>query len=285
MDSITASDREVIQKALEEDLGREGDLTSQALSDPSCKVKALIIAKERGVLAGLPFAKEVFDQLDKTVEFEALLKDGSPLEKFAPVAQINGPARAVLSGERLALNLLMRLSGIATATKKFVDPASSQNIRILDTRKTSPTLRDMEKYAVRMGGGENHRQGLFDQVLIKENHIKVAGSVKRSLELVKEKVPSDVKIEIEVETLDELREVMAFHPHIVLLDNMAPEQIREALEILKDSPEIEVEVSGGVNLENIDQFLIPGVHRIAIGALTHSAPSLDFSLQVQEVYP
>ena len=271
-----------IKEALSEDLG-SGDVTANSLVPENYRAKAYIEARQDGILAGLPVAEEVFKTLDSAVELVREKEDGSLLQKGDRVLLLSGPARSILSGERLALNLLMRLSGIATATGKFVAKAKPYGVKILDTRKTIPLWRELEKYAVRQGGGHNHRMGLYDQVLIKENHIQVVGTARKAVEKARAEVPSSIKIEVEVESVAQCEAVLPAQPDIILLDNMTPDEVKEAVELCRPHPKIELEVSGGVHLDNIDPYLKTGVHRISIGALTHSVTAFDFSLLVEEM--
>jgi nicotinate-nucleotide pyrophosphorylase (carboxylating) len=267
-----------IRLALEEDLG-SGDITTLAVIPENVRVRAEIIFKQAGVLAGIPVFRRVFESIDPSVEVTPLLDEGSYVDKIPTVvAVLEGPARAILTGERTALNFLQRLSAVATRARSFAQLASANSTKILDTRKTTPGLRVFEKYAAGIGGATNHRFGLFDAILIKDNHVRLAGGVARAVRLAREKQPN-IKVEVETTTLDEVREALSENPDVILLDNMRPEQIREAIQII--SGKCSVEVSGGVNFENIAGYLIPGVDAISIGALTHSAGSIDISLEIE----
>jgi nicotinate-nucleotide pyrophosphorylase (carboxylating) len=231
------------------------------------------------VLAGLPIVERVFHLIDPSVRVTSLVEEGTSIEQLPQVvAKIEGPARALLTGERTALNFLQRLSAVATRARTFSQITAESGIQILDTRKTTPALRAFEKYAVRVGGGTNHRFGLFDAILIKDNHVAIAGGVANAVRLARSKYPN-VKLEVETTTLEEVREAVGEKPDVILLDNMRPEMIREAVAIIAGSSF--VEVSGGVNLTNITDYLIPGVDAISIGALTHSAGSIDISLEIE----
>ena len=290
--------RTLIKQALNEDIGK-GDITTNALIPPNAQAKAVIIAKQSGVIAGLDIARAVFSQVDKKVKFKALVKDGDKVTAGKKIAEITGKARPILTAERTALNFLGHLSGIATLTREFVNKARPYKAKILDTRKTVPGMRMLEKYAVRCGGGINHRMGLWDEVLIKENHIAAISyqlsaisrkriTLEKIIRDIRKKMSKDVQIEIEVRSLNKLKDVIKGRPDIILLDNMNIHQIRKAVRIrdlfltaysLKLTA-ILLEVSGRVNLTNVRQFAKAGVDRISIGALTHSAKPLDLSLQV-----
>jgi nicotinate-nucleotide pyrophosphorylase (carboxylating) len=267
-----------VREALNEDLGRAGDLTSLATIPAQARAVATIGSRQTGVIAGLPLAAEAFRQMDEALEFTALLSDGDRVVPGALVARIEGPARALLSGERVALNFLGRLSGIASLTRSFADKIAHTKARIVDTRKTTPGLRAFEKYAVRCGGGMNHRYGLDDAILIKDNHIAVAGGIVPALRAAKAVAGHLVRIEIEVDTLDQLDEVIAEGADVVLLDNMTPDLLREA--VRRVDGRIRTEASGGVNLASVAAIAETGVDMISIGALTHSAPVLDLGLDI-----
>jgi nicotinate-nucleotide pyrophosphorylase (carboxylating) len=255
-----------------EDLGA-GDLTSEAVVPEGARARAVILLKERGVVCGLEPVRAVFEALDPEVAFEAVAAEG--VETQGEIARLEGDARALLAGERLALNLLGRLSGIATLTRRYVDAVDGTGATILDTRKTTPGLRGLEKYAVRCGGGTNHRLGLDDGVLIKDNHLRLAGSVGAAVELAK---GSDVEVEVECESLEEVREALGAGADWILLDNMSPPQLEEAVALAGDRARLEA--SGGITLDNVRAVAETGVDFISIGALTHSARALDVSLEV-----
>ncbi len=266
---------DLIRRALEEDIGT-GDLTSAATVPAAARAAGEIVAKQELVLAGLPLAERVWRSLDPSLRFEAQSTDGTLVSSGAVVARLRGQARALLAGERVALNFLQHLSGIATRTRQLVLAVSGTKARIRDTRKTLPGLRRLEKYAVRLGGGENHRFGLFDGILIKENHIALAGSVRRAIELAREKSPA-VPLEVEVRNVAELDEAIAAVPlcGIVLLDNMSPDQVRAC--VLRAGGRVKMEVSGGIRANNVRAYAEAGADYIAVGALTHSAPAADLS--------
>jgi nicotinate-nucleotide pyrophosphorylase (carboxylating) len=266
------------RSALEEDLGRAGDVTTQAIIPAAAIATAKIVAREGGTIAGLPLARESFRLLDKDVRFEALVADGDRIAKDDIVARVSGAARAILSAERVALNFLGRLSGVASLTARYAERVAHTKAKICDTRKTTPGLRAFEKYAVRCGGGANHRFGLDDAVLIKDNHIAVAGGITAALRAAKSHVGHLVKIEIEVDTLAQLREVLAEGADAVLLDNMSVAQLREAVALVDGR--LLCEASGGVILENVMQVAETGVDLISVGALTHSARVLDLGLDI-----
>ncbi len=266
-----------VKSALDEDIG-SGDITTKLIVPENSNCRAAIIAKERGVIAGLPIARMVFKELDRRVEFSELKSDGDVVEPDEAVSEVSGPARAVLSGERVALNYVGRLSGIATTTREFVKAVEGLGVKILDTRKTAPCLRVPDKYAVRVGGGTNHRMGLYDCILIKDNHIKTAGNVEHAIALVRERAQGDIKIEIEAAGIDEVKSALAAGADRILLDNMTPSMVREAMGLINGKAE--AEVSGGVNLNNVREYAQTGVDYISIGYLTHSSPALDVSLRM-----
>jgi nicotinate-nucleotide pyrophosphorylase (carboxylating) len=270
--------QDAVRAALHEDLGRAGDLTTLATIPADRTAKAVIAARKPGVVAGLPFARAAFAQMDASVHFEALVDDGARLMPGDVVARISGNARAILSAERVALNYLGRLSGIATLTGLFVDKVAHTQAKIVDTRKTTPGLRAFEKYAVRCGGGMNHRYGLDDAILIKDNHIAVAGGVAAALRAAKAVAGHLVKIEIEVDNLDQLAQVIAEGADVVLLDNMAPDMLRRAVTLV--AGRMRTEASGGVDLGTVKAIAESGVDMISIGALTHSAMVLDLGLDI-----
>lgn len=271
-----------LEKALAEDV-RYGDITTESTVPAYCRAQARIEARQEGVVSGLKVAREVFRLVDSSVAFRPVVADGDSVESGSALAQISGPARAILTGERLALNLLMRLSGVATATKKLVDILDKPSVKLLDTRKTTPLWRELEKEAVRHGGGHNHRMGLFDMVLIKENHIRVAGSAQEAVIKARLRAPSHISIEVEVESLDECRSVLQANPDVILLDNMSPKEVEEAVKICRDHHKpILIEVSGGITEDTIHRYGQTGVDRISVGAVTHSASAFDLSLLIEE---
>ena len=264
-----------IKYALEEDIGT-GDVTTDTIVPAGATLRGRIVAKQEGVVAGLDVAKQVFLTLNEHVTFVAKTKDGSKVTRRYVLADLEGPARTLLTAERVALNFLGRMSGIATLTRKFVDAVAGTNAVILDTRKTAPGLRFTDKLAVRLGGGENHRTGLFDMVLIKDNHIEFAGSITQAVERVR---ASGTKLEIEVETrtLDDVREALALGVERILLDNMSPDTMREAVAI--SGGRAKLEASGNVTLDNVLEVAKTGVDYISVGALTHSPIVFDVSLE------
>jgi nicotinate-nucleotide pyrophosphorylase (carboxylating) len=269
-----------VRAALAEDFGRAGDITSQATIPATAQARAVIAGRNKaGALAGLDLARKAFELVDPSLRFEALAADG---DKFAPnavLARIEGPARGILSAERVALNFLGRLCGIATLTAHYAEAIAHTRAKICCTRKTTPGLRAFEKYAVRCGGGMNHRFGLDDAVLIKDNHIAVAGGVVPALRAAKAFVGHLVKIEIEVDTLDQLREVLSEGADVVLLDNMTPAQLKEAVALI--GGRMKSEASGGIHLGTVKEIAETGVDLISSGALTHSAPVLDLGLDIE----
>lgn len=262
--------------ALEEDLGLVGDITTNATVSADAKAHAVIAAREPGVVSGLDVARTAFRLVDPKITFVPKVADGDIVKAGTMIAEIEGPARGLLTAERVALNFLGRMSGIATLTHRFVEAVRGTSARIVDTRKTTPGLRAFEKYAVRCGGGHNHRTGLFDAVLIKDNHIAAAGSVTTAIERARASAGHTVKIEIEVDTLDQLDELLSLEVDAVLLDNMTPAQLRKAVTQVKGR--CLTEASGGVNLDTVRAIAESGVDMISVGALTHSAPVLDLGL-------
>lgn len=269
-----------LEEWLAEDVG-SGDLTSEALLPEGAVTTGIIHAKDTGILCGVEVARQVFRVLDPSLTFEALVKDGDKLEPGTLIAKVTGSARSVLTGERLALNLLQHLSGIATRTRKLADLAKPYGTRVVDTRKTTPGLRLLEKYAVRTGGGHNHRLGLYDAILIKDNHIAVAGGVKEALVRAKAYASHMTKIEIEVESLAQAKEALEGGADVIMLDNMAPEAMKECVRMI--SHRAVVEASGGIDEHNLEAAAAAGVDVISIGALTHSVKALDISLDVGEI--
>jgi nicotinate-nucleotide pyrophosphorylase (carboxylating) len=267
----------VVQTALEEDIG-PGDATGNGLFEPGETCRAELLVKQPGVVCGLAAAEAVFRALDPDAGFEPLVSDGDAVgETPVTVARVEGATRALLSGERTALNLLGRLSGIATLTRSYVEAIEGTGAVLLDTRKTTPGLRALEKYAVRCGGGTNHRLGLFDGILVKDNHLRLAGGVTKAVERLRAS-GSGLDIEVECDTLGQVREAIEAGADRILLDNMPPAQLRRAVELTAGRAELEA--SGGVTLETIRAVAETGVDVISVGALTHSARSLDVSMEV-----
>ncbi len=269
---------DAVRAALAEDLGRAGDITTQATIPASARARAVIAAREDGVVAGLAVAREAFAQMDAQIKFEPCVADGARIQAGAVVARIEGPARGALSAERVALNYLGRLSGVATLTASYAQRIAHTKAKVCDTRKTTPLLRAFEKYAVRCGGGANHRFGLNDAMLIKDNHIAVAGGVAAALRAAKAFAGHLVKIEIEVDTLEQLSEALDAGADAVLLDNMPPAVLRSAVAIAAGRAVLEA--SGGVTLETVRDIAETGVDLISVGALTHSARVLDLGLDI-----
>jgi len=270
--------RKLIEEALFEDIG-PGDITSEAVIPDEASATAEIIAKQDLVLAGIIISREVFRKLDPWVQFTPLAHDGDKVLSGSIIAQVQGRARALLAGERVALNIVQHLSGIATHTAKFVEVLKGSRAEILDTRKTLPGLRALEKYAVRMGGGRNHRFGLYDGILVKDNHIAAAGGIIKAMAGIRKKVHPLLKIEVEVKTLDEVREALAAGATMLLLDNMPPNLMKQAVNIVDGK--VLVEASGNVTLENIKAIAATGVDFISSGSLTHSAPAADISMKIK----
>lgn len=265
-----------VEAALAEDLGLAGDVTTDACIPADARAKAVIATRRPGVIAGLSVAEAAFRHLDPDVTFAIEIHDGSKAAARSVIARVEGRARALLTAERVALNFMGRMSGIATLTRAYVDAIAGTRAHIIDTRKTTPGLRAFEKYAVRAGGGMNHRVGLFDAVLIKDNHIAAAGGVAAAVKAARARVGHMVKIEVEVDTLDQLREVLGHKVDAVLLDNMTPAQLKEAIGIV--GGRILTEASGGVTLDTVRAIAESGVDLISSGSLTHSAPVLDLGL-------
>lgn len=268
---------QAVATALEEDLGGVGDITTNTIIPPDAQGDASIIVRKPGVIAGLDLAAASFRSLDPDVRFTRIVEDGSKVEAGATIARIAGKTRALLTGERTALNFFGRLSGIATLTAGYVAAVEGTHAKIVETRKTTPGLRALEKYAVRCGGGTNHRFGLYDAVLVKDNHIAAAGGLAEALNAVRTAVGHLVKIEVEVDTLDQLENVLRFPIDAVLLDNMDAGTLKRAIALVKGR--VITEASGGVTLESVREIAKTGVDLISVGALTHSARSLDSSLE------
>jgi len=265
----------VVHAALAEDVGA-GDVTTEATVAADAAGTAALLVKEPGVVCGLRAAEATFRALDPDVRFEAFATDGDAVEPPAIVARVHGSERAILTGERVALNFLGRLSGIATLTRRFVDAVEGTGTSVLDTRKTTPGLRALEKHAVACGGGRNHRFGLDDAVLVKDNHLRAAGSIRTAVERVRS--ATDLPVEVECETLDDVREALDAGADAILLDNMTLAELRDSVAL--NAGRARLEASGGVTLDTIREIAETGVDEISVGALTHSAPSLDVSLEL-----
>lgn len=268
-----------MRAALLEDIGHGGDLTTDAIVAPAARAKARIVARKAGVIAGLDAARLAFELLDPHALFHVEVEDGERIQPGESAASISCTARALLTGERTALNVVCRLSGVATAARSLVDLISGYPAHIVCTRKTTPGLRVLEKYAVRCGGGSNHRFGLDDAVLIKDNHLALAGSVRAAVEAVRARAGHMVKVEVEVDTLDQLREALETPIDAVLLDNMTPEQLTQAVELVNGR--VLTEASGTITAERIVAVARSGVDLISSGWMTHSAPALDLGLDVE----
>ncbi len=269
---------EAARQALDEDLRSDGDITSRSIFTDDETAAGAFMLRAPGVIAGLPCAQAVFALLSPEVEFTPRVADGQSLAAGAVLAVVKGPIIPILEGERTALNFLGHLSGIATLTSEYVRLAGRHGVRIKDTRKTTPGLRSLEKYAVRAGGGLNHRAGLYDAVLIKDNHVRVAGGVGNAVRAARDQLGPDVPIEVEVETLEDLIEAIEASADTVLLDNMDVTVMAEAVQLADGR--VKLEASGGIDLNNVEEIAATGVDHISIGALTHSAPSLDVALDI-----
>lgn len=269
----------LIDLALKEDIG-SGDITTEAIIPEASDTIALLIAKAEGIIAGLGVAKAVFDAIEKKSSVWTLYKrDGDRVEAGELIAEIRSGYRVLLTGERTALNFLQRLSGVASLTGKFVAKLKGTNAKLLDTRKTIPGFRMLDKYAVEVGGGTNHRIGLYDMVMIKDNHIKVAGGIRKAVLRIKEKYGDKYKIEVETANLVEVEEALAAESDIIMLDNMSIEMMTDAVAMI--GGKAKTEASGNVNLENIREIAETGVDFISVGALTHSAKALDISMKIK----
>ncbi len=286
--------KDIVQLAIEEDIGT-GDITSRIFIPEGSESEGVLIAKETGIVAGLPVAGYVLSQIDKNLVFKASIEDGSRVEKGSVIASVKGLTLSLLSAERLVLNFLQRLSGIATATNKFAEKVKGHKTRILDTRKTTPGWRYLEKYAVKIGGGTNHRMGLYDQILIKDNHLEIMepekknGNISSLVKKAREQVANEVLIEVEVEDLCQIKEMVDAGVDIILFDNMVPSKINEAVEIVKELENsreagtgraILTEASGNITIENVEEYAKAGVDRISVGMITHSARALDISFGI-----
>jgi nicotinate-nucleotide pyrophosphorylase (carboxylating) len=267
----------LIDLALEEDIG-SGDITTEHLVDAQAKGQGIIVAKEDLVIAGLDLARRVFQRIDADLVLTSAFTDGDRVHKGDIAAALSGRLATLLTGERTALNFLQRLSGIATLTRDYVDRLADKNVKLLDTRKTTPGWRELEKWAVRVGGGTNHRMGLYDAVLIKDNHIVAAGSISEAVKRVKVKVPPGTTIEVETVDLDQVREAMDAGADIIMLDNMSTEMIKAAVSLVDGRAKLEV--SGGITHERLAQLADTGIDYISSGALTHSARAVDLSMRI-----
>jgi nicotinate-nucleotide pyrophosphorylase (carboxylating) len=281
-----AACRALVNLALSEDLGTAGDVTSEAIIPENQEGRGVFVARATGVLAGLPAAGIVLAAISSRLTFQPLVEDGTTVRPGDRLAIASGPLRALLAAERTALNFLQRLSGIATRTRQFVAAVSGTRAQILDTRKTTPGWRLLEKYAVRCGGGHNHRIGLYDGILIKDNHLAALGgrpkTISRAVAAARARLGNTMPLEVEVDNLDQLEEALACRPDMVLLDNMNPDQLREAVRCRDQAgPGVLLEASGGVTLETVAAIAAAGVDRISVGGLTHSAVALDIALDYE----
>jgi nicotinate-nucleotide pyrophosphorylase (carboxylating) len=268
--------KKILKQAMSEDLKPSGDITTQLIKNNN-KIKAKIISNENCIIGGLSFAKEAFKYSDKKISFKTKTKDGKKINKGKVVAVINGKAKAILKSERVALNFLSLISGVATKTRKFVDKVKGKNCKICCTRKTAPNLRSIQKYGVKLGGGINHRFNLSDEILIKDNHIAVDGNIQK---LVKRAIKNKKgkKITVEVDNLNQLKKILGLRFNRILFDNMSEKNLRKGIKL--SNKLYETEASGGVNLKNVRRIAATGVARISVGQITHSAPAVNFKLEI-----
>lgn len=286
MQKLKISDYKIlVDLAIQEDIG-PGDITSKTVNLPNETIEAILTSREEGVLSGIPLAQYVLKRIAPKCKMKVFIKDGAPLKKGSKIASIKGPTKELLTAERIILNFLQRLSGIASITAQYAKKTKGTKACILDTRKTTPGYRKLEKYAVACGGGQNHRMGLFDMVMIKDNHIaslsqSFANPVKESVLRARNKLPKSIKIIVEVDTLIQLAEVLPANPDIILLDNMNNADLKKAVKMRdKVNPKILLEASGGVNLNTVAAIAKTGVERISVGSLTHSVKALDIGLDI-----
>jgi nicotinate-nucleotide pyrophosphorylase (carboxylating) len=278
---LEAKIKEIIQRALDEDI-QTGDITTQAVIPDSVLGKGKFLVKANGVIAGLNVAKIVFEMIDDKIDFKVLIHDGGKVKVGDIVAEVEGKASSILTAERTALNFLQRMSGIATLTNTFVEKIKHTKAKILDTRKTVPGLRLLDKEAVRLGGGKNHRIGLFDMFLIKDNHIEISGSITNAIEACRnfqQKKNSNLRIEVETKNLEEVKEAIACNVDIIMLDNFKTEMMKKAVTLINGK--CLIEASGNINVDNLKEVAETGVDFISVGALTHSVKALDISLEVE----
>ncbi len=267
----------IVAECLAEDYGRE-DITTETIIPHDNTMEVNFVARETLVISGLSVIAIVFDAMDGETELSYNCNDGDLLEKGAVIARLSGNSRAILTGERVALNLLQRMSAVATITRQYVNAIDGTNAKILDTRKTMPCLRELDKYAVRCGGGYNHRMRLDDGVLIKDNHIAVCGGITEAVDIAKKNIPSMTKIEVECDTLEQVAEAVSAGADVIMLDNMSPEMMREAVALV--AGRVKLEASGNVNLDTISAIAKTGVDYISVGKITHSAANVDIGLDV-----
>lgn len=270
--------QDLIRRALQEDIGHQ-DITTENLIDAEQRSRGIFLAKSAGIIAGIAVAEQVFRTLDEDIEFTVVINDGEEAAPGDVIAIVEGRTRTLLMGERTALNFMQRLSGIATRTRRMVDLIRYEKAEIVDTRKTTPGLRWLEKYAVRVGGARNHRFGLYDGAMIKDNHIKAAGGIQKAISTLRARIPHTIKIEVEVENLEQLQEALEARADIIMLDNMDVDTMRQAVEIT--SGRALLEASGGITEDTLVEAARTGVDFISIGALTHSAGSLDISFNLE----
>lgn len=270
---------EIIRRALAEDIG-PGDVTTNSIVSPDSEIAGRLVAKSRGVVAGWDVVRTVFRLRDERVKVYQFVSDGAEVKPGETIGTVTGPARAILSAERVVLNLLQRMSGIATMTRRYVSAVEGKHAVILDTRKTAPGLRVFDKMAVYLGGGANHRMGLYDMVLIKENHIAEAGGISEAVAKVRQHAPAGMKIEVEVRTLDQLKEAVDLGVDLILLDNMNTDKIRRAVKAA--GGKVPLEASGNMNLRRVAAVAATGVDFISVGALTHSVTAMDISLMIDK---
>jgi len=266
----------LVEMALQEDMPK-GDITSESIIPPESISRAIILAKEDGILAGIHVAERVFKKIDPSVSFEIHCKDGRGIKKGDKLAALTGPSISLLKGERTALNFLQRLSGIATTTNRFVQVLAKTKTRVLDTRKTTPGLRSLEKYAVKMGGGKNHRLNLSEMVMIKDNHLKITGSLSEAVRSARKKIKPGIKIEVETTNLEQVQEAVESGADIIMLDNMSLDRVKKVVDWVKGK--VPIEVSGNITLVKAKKIAQIGVDYISVGALTHSYKSLDISME------
>ena len=297
--------KEIVLLALKEDIGR-GDLTSRLFVPEGSESEGIFLSQEKGIVAGLPVAEYVLLQIDRELQFTVHIEEGEEIDKGTKIASVKGSTLSILAAERLVLNFLQRLSGIATTTSKFVEKVKGHHARIMDTRKTTPGLRYLERYAVRVGGGHNHRMGLYDQILVKDNHLKIletdhhgaqcrdllkedgASPIQRLVQRARELTENKILIEVEVEDIGFIKEVLAAGVDIIMLDNMDPSEMVKAVKMVKEYDEANktldkhtlTEASGGISLENVEAYAKTGVDRISVGRITHSASALDISFEL-----